>query len=132
MHKVITYGTFDLFHYGHLELLRRARQLGDMLIVGLSTDEFNQDQKNKISFHTYEQRKKNLEAIKYVDMIIPEENWEQKEEDVIKYGIDTFIIGDDWEGKFDFLKPFCQVIYLSRTPEVSSSLLRNAKKKDLR
>lgn len=124
MRKVITYGTFDLFHYGHFEILRRAKQFGDLLIVGLSTDEFNLHEKNKVSFHTYSQRKENLEAIKYVSSIIPEESWDQKEKDIIKYEIDTFIMGDDWEGKFDFLKPLCKVLYLPRTPDISSSLLK--------
>jgi len=124
MRKVITYGTFDLFHYGHLELLRRAKEFGDDLYVGLSTDEFNLNEKNKVSVHTFRQRKENLEAIKYIGHIIPEESWDQKEKDILKYKIDTFIIGDDWEGKFDFLKPICKVLYLPRTPDISSSLLK--------
>ena len=104
MKKVITYGTFDLLHYGHINLLRRARELGDYLIVGISTDEFNRNEKGKECYFTYEQRKQLLEAIKYVDFVIPENSWEQKKEDIIKYGVNIFVIGDDWQGKFDYLK----------------------------
>ena len=125
MKRVITYGTFDLLHYGHINLLRRARALGDYLIVGLSTDEFNEKEKQKISWFKYEQRKSLLESIKYIDMIIPEENWEQKREDVHKYDVDIFVMGDDWEGKFDFLKEEgVEVIYLPRTPEISTSSIK--------
>lgn len=131
MRTVITYGTFDLFHYGHIELLRRSKQFGDKLIVGLSTDSFNLHEKNKVSIQTYSQRKENLEAIRYVDLVIPEENWEQKEKDIKEYNIDTFLIGDDWEGKFDFLKSLCRVIYLPRTPDISSSLLKEIQSKNI-
>lgn len=125
MKKVITYGTFDLLHYGHIHLLRRARELGDYLIVALSTDEFNQNMKHKNSYFTYEQRKLLLEAIRYVDEIIPEESWEQKIPDIRKYGIDVFTIGDDWCGKFDFLKnEGVEVVYLPRTPEISTTQIR--------
>ncbi len=125
MRKVITYGTFDLFHYGHVHLLRRARELGDYLIVALSSDDFNELAKGKVTYFTYEQRKLILEAIRYVDEIIPEESWEQKRSDIKKYGISTFVIGDDWRGKFDFLKEEgCEVVYLERTPEVSSSAIK--------
>lgn len=120
MKTVLTYGTFDLIHHGHINLLKRARALGDYLIVGLSSDEFN-ELKNKHSFYNYEQRKLILEAIKYVDLVIPETNWEQKIEDIKKYNVDIFTIGDDWEGKFDFLKEYCEVVYLKRTPDVSTS-----------
>ncbi|SEF55566.1 Glycerol-3-phosphate cytidylyltransferase [Caloramator fervidus] len=123
MKRVITYGTFDMLHYGHINLLRRAKELGDYLIVGLSTDEFNR-QKNKISYFNYEERKKYLEAIKYVDEIIPEDSWDQKIDDIIKYKIDVFVMGDDWKGKFDFLKEYCEVIYLPRTPVISTTLLK--------
>lgn len=102
MKRVITYGTFDLLHYGHINLLKRAKEYGDYLIVALSTDEFNWDEKRKKCYFTYEQRKKLLEAVRYVDLVIPEENWEQKILDVKKYDVDTFVIGNDWEGKFDF------------------------------
>ena len=127
MKKVITYGTFDLLHYGHVNLLQRARALGDYLIVALSTDEFNWNSKQKKCYFTYEERKRLLEAIRYVDLVIPEENWEQKIEDVKEFKVDTFVIGDDWEGKFDFLKDYCEVVYLPRTPEISTTQI----KKDL-
>lgn len=125
MKRVITYGTFDLLHYGHINLLRRAKQLGDYLIVALSTDEFNSREKNKKSYFTYEQRKQLLESIRYVDLVIPEENWEQKKTDVKEYHVDVFVIGDDWTGKFDFLKETgVEVVYLSRTPEISSTQIK--------
>ncbi len=120
MRKVITYGTFDVLHYGHINLLRRAKNMGDFLIVGLSSDEFNRIKK-KESYYTYEQRRSILEACRYVDMVIPENNWEQKISDIQKYDVDIFVMGDDWEGKFDFLKSYCDVIYLPRTPGVSST-----------
>ncbi len=120
MKRIITYGTFDVLHYGHINLLKRARALGDYLIVGLSSDEFNK-LKNKKSYYTYEQRKTILEACRYVDLVIPEDNWEQKASDVQKYQADVFVMGDDWTGKFDFLKEYCEVTYLPRTPEVSST-----------
>ena len=120
MKRIITYGTFDVLHYGHINLLKRARALGDYLIVALSSDEFNAI-KNKKSYYTYEQRKTILEACRYVDLVIPENNWEQKVSDVQKYQADIFVMGDDWEGKFDFLKDYCEVVYLPRTPDVSST-----------
>ncbi len=125
MKRVITYGTFDLLHYGHINLLRRAKQKGDYLIVGLSTDEFNWNEKNKKCYFTYDERKKLLEAIRYVDLVIPEECWDQKEKDVKEYHVDTFVMGDDWEGKFDFLKTQCEVVYLPRTPEISTTQIKN-------
>lgn len=122
MRRVITYGTFDLFHYGHVHLLRRARELGDYLMVALSTDEFNEREKGKHTYFSYRQRKVILEAIRYVDKVIPEETWDQKRNDVRKYDIQCFVMGDDWRGTFDFLKEEgCDVVYLARTPEVSSS-----------
>ena len=124
MRKVITYGTFDLLHYGHINLLRRARELGDYLIVVLSTDEFNWREKHKKCYFTYAERKLMLEAIRYVDLVVPEENWEQKNTDVVKYGADIFVIGDDWKGKFDFLKDKCEVVYLPRTPEISTTQIK--------
>ena len=124
MKRVITYGTFDLLHYGHINLLRRAKALGDHLTVALSTDEFNQKAKGKKSFFTYEQRKTLLEAIRYVDLVIPEGNWGQKISDVKEFRIDTFVMGDDWEGKFDFLKDYCEVVYLPRTPEISTTQIK--------
>ena len=128
MIRVITYGTFDLLHYGHINLLRRAKALGDYLIVALSTDEFNRNQKHKKCYFPYEKRKMILEAIRYVDLIIPEENWEQKTSDIAKYEVDIFVIGDDWTGKFDFLKTTgkgCEVVYLPRTPEISTTHIKN-------
>lgn len=124
MKRVITYGTFDLLHYGHINLLRRAKQHGDYLIVALSTDEFNWREKQKKCYFSYEKRKNLLEAVRYVDLVIPEENWEQKIRDVKEYHVDTFIMGDDWEGKFDFLKDYCEVIYVPRTPEISSTQIK--------
>ena len=129
MKKVITYGTFDLLHYGHINLLQRAKQLGDYLIVALSTDEFNSEMKGKVTYFSYEERKRLLEAIRYVDLVIPEENWEQKISDVQEYHIDTFVMGDDWEGKFDFLKEYCEVVYLPRTPEISTTQIKKDLKK---
>ena len=120
MKRVITYGTFDVLHYGHINLLKRAKALGDYLIVALSSDEFNMI-KNKKSYYTYEQRKTILEACRYVDLVIPENDWEQKISDVQKYQADIFVMGDDWKGKFDFLKDYCEVVYLPRTPDVSST-----------
>lgn len=130
MKKVITYGTFDLLHYGHINLLRRAKELGDYLIVALSTDEFNLNEKNKKCYFTYEQRKKLLEAIRYVDLVIPEESWAQKVTDVQEFRIDTFVIGNDWEGKFDFLKKYCEVVYLPRTPEISTTQIKQELKEN--
>ncbi|WP_079579678.1 glycerol-3-phosphate cytidylyltransferase [Ligilactobacillus acidipiscis] len=135
MKRVITYGTFDLLHYGHINLLKRAKALGDYLVVAISSDEFNWEKKHKKTYFTYEQRKQLVEAIRYVDLVIPEENWDQKVTDVHKYDIDTFAIGDDWAGKFDFLKDEgVEVVYLPRTPEISttqikSDLNKNAEKK---
>lgn len=125
MRKVITYGTFDLLHYGHINLLRRAKELGDYLIVALSTDEFNWVEKRKKCYFSYEQRKQLLEAIRYVDLVIPEDNWEQKRTDVHEYHVNTFVIGNDWEGKFDFLKDEgVDVVYLERTPDVSTTSIK--------
>ncbi|NPA32504.1 MAG: glycerol-3-phosphate cytidylyltransferase [Aquificae bacterium] len=122
---VITYGTFDLFHIGHLNLLRRAKELGDYLIVGVSTDEFNEI-KGKKSVFPYEHRAKIVESIKYVDLVIPERNWEQKVHDIKKYNVDVFVIGDDWKGKFDYLKEYCEVVYLPRTEGISTTELKEA------
>ncbi|HKL79996.1 MAG TPA: glycerol-3-phosphate cytidylyltransferase [Mobilitalea sp.] len=123
MKKVITYGTYDLVHVGHINLLRRARELGDYLVVVLSSDEFNAI-KNKTAYHSYEDRKIILEAIKYVDEVIPEYTWEQKIADVVDNKIDVFVMGDDWEGKFDFLKEYCEVVYLPRTEGVSTTKIK--------
>lgn len=126
MKRVITYGTFDLLHYGHINLLRRAKEYGDYLIVGLSTDEFNWDEKQKKCYFSFEKRKQLLEAIRYVDLVIPETGWEQKIKDIKEYQVDTFVMGDDWKGKFDFLRDQtdAQVIYLPRTPEISTSQIK--------
>ncbi|HEC2154780.1 glycerol-3-phosphate cytidylyltransferase [Staphylococcus delphini] len=123
MKRVITYGTYDLLHYGHIELLRRAREMGDYLVVALSSDEFNRV-KNKKSYYNFEQRKMMLESIRYVDLVIPENDWGQKETDVEKYEIDTFVMGHDWEGEFDFLKDKCEVIYLKRTEGISTTQIK--------
>lgn len=120
MKRVITYGTYDILHYGHINLLKRAKALGDYLIVVLSSDEFNAV-KGKKSYYNYEQRKMLLEACRYVDLVVPEYNWEQKIGDVKKYQADIFVMGDDWQGKFDFLKDYCKVVYLPRTPNVSTT-----------
>lgn len=129
MKRIITYGTFDLLHYGHINLLRRAKEQGDYLVVALSTDEFNWDEKQKKCYFSYEKRKQLLEAIRYVDLVIPEENWEQKTTDVELYHIDKFVMGDDWAGKFDFIEEQtnAEVVYLPRTPEISTTQI----KKDL-
>jgi glycerol-3-phosphate cytidylyltransferase len=126
MKRILTYGTFDLLHYGHIEILRRAKALGDYLVVALSTDEFN-EQKGKVAYHNYETRKKMLEAIRYVDLVIPENTWEQKLDDVKTYHIDTVVMGSDWAGsdKFDYLKQYCEVIYLERTPGVSTTMIKH-------
>jgi len=122
---VLTYGTFDMFHIGHLNLLKRLKQKGDYLIVGLSTDEFNLE-KGKKTLIPYKHRKEILESIKYVDKVIPEKNWEQKVDDIKKYNVDIFAMGDDWKGKFDFLKKYTEVIYLERTKDVSTTQLKQA------
>lgn len=126
MKRVITYGTFDLLHYGHINLLRRAKELGDYLIVVLSSDEFNWNQKGKKSYFTYDERKHMLEAIRYVDMVVPEDNWDQKRTDMHDYDVDIFVMGDDWKGKFDFLEEEgVEVVYLARTPEISTTQIKN-------
>lgn len=124
MKKVITYGTFDLLHAGHINLLRRAKELGDYLIVVVSTDEFNWNEKQKRCYFSYEERKKLVEAVRYVDLVLPEENWEQKLSDIKEYKVDTFVMGDDWKEKFDFLKKYCDVIYLPRTKGISTTKIK--------
>lgn len=123
MKKIITYGTFDLLHNGHINILKRAKELGDYLIVAVSTDSFNK-QKGKQAYFSYEERKSILESIKYVDKVIPEETWEQKINDIKEYNIDCFVMGDDWKGKFDFLSEFCEVIYLKRTEGISTTQIK--------
>lgn len=124
MKKVITYGTFDLLHTGHINILRRAKALGDYLIVAVSTDEFNM-LKHKEAYHSFEERKQILEAIRYVDEVISEDTWDQKSRDVQKYNIDTFVMGSDWEGEFDFLKEYCEVVYLPRTSGISTTKIKD-------
>lgn len=123
MKKILTYGTYDLLHRGHIGLLRRAKAMGDYLIVGLSTDEFNA-LKNKKSFYSYEERKLVLEALRYVDEVIPEENWEQKAGDIDTHNVDIFVMGDDWKGVFDELKSLCEVVYVPRTTGISTTQLK--------
>jgi len=123
MKTVITYGTFDLFHIGHLRLLQRAKSLGDRLIVAVSTDDFNSI-KGKKSIIPFEQRAEIVSNVKCVDLVIPEISWEQKLEDIKKYAVDIFVMGDDWKGKFDNLREYCQVVYLPRTEGISSSQIR--------
>ena len=125
MKKIMVYGTFDLIHPGHLYLLEEAKKMGDRLIVGVSTDEFNSI-KHKSSFLAYEDRKKMVEAIKYVDLVIPEKNWDQKIDDIKKYNVDTLVMGDDWKGsdKFEYLKDYCNVVFLPKLPELSSTRFR--------
>ena len=127
MRRVITYGTFDMLHYGHINLLRRAKERGDYLIVGLSTDEFNWEAKHKRTYFSYEKRKQLLEAIRYVDLVIPEESWAQKSQDIILYQVDEFVMGDDWQGKFDYLadETGVEVTYLERTPEISTTQIKS-------
>jgi glycerol-3-phosphate cytidylyltransferase len=124
MRKVITYGTFDLFHYGHLRILKRAKQLGDYLVVAVSTDEFNAI-KNKKCTYPYKHRAEIVKAIRYVDEVIPETCWGQKAEDIKNHNIDLFVMGDDWRGKFDFLNEYCKVVYLERTKNISTTQLKN-------
>lgn len=123
MTTVITYGTFDLFHVGHVRLLKRLSELGDRLVVGISTDEFN-DIKGKKSFYSYDERSEIVQSCRYVDAIFPESNWEQKVSDIKKYSADIFAIGDDWQGKFDALNEYCQVLYLSRTENISTTQIK--------
>lgn len=123
--KIITYGTFDMFHIGHLRLLERLSKMADEVIVAVSTDEFN-ELKGKKTLIPYEQRAEIVEAICYVDKVIPESSWEQKIDDVQKYGIDIFAIGEDWRGKFDFLKEYCEVVYLERTKNISTTELKKS------
>lgn len=123
MKKVLTYGTFDLLHRGHINILKRAKNLGDYLVVAVSSDEFNAI-KNKKAYHSFEDRKYILEAIKYVDEVIREDDWDQKISDVKNHNIDIFVMGDDWEGKFDELKEYCEVVYLPRTKDISTTKIK--------
>lgn len=123
--RIITYGTFDMFHIGHLKLFQRLSKMADELIVAVSTDKFN-ELKNKKVLIPYEQRAEIVSSIKYVTKVIPEESWEQKIDDIKKYKIDIFAIGNDWKGKFDFLKEYCEVVYLERTKNISSTQLKKS------
>lgn len=125
MKRILTYGTFDLLHYGHIRLLQRAKALGDYLIVAVSTDEFNA-LKGKKSYHNYDTRKKMLEAIRYVDLVIPEDNWEQKIDDVKTYHVDVVVMGSDWAGsdRFEYLNDYCEVVYLDRTEGISTTKIK--------
>ena len=125
MKTVITYGTFDILHVGHINLLRRARALGDRLVVGLSSDEFNQS-KHKSSLLNFENRKAVLESIRFVDQVFAEHTWDQKPGDIQTYGADIFVMGHDWEGKFDFLSRFCEVQYLPRTEAISTTEIKKS------
>lgn len=124
MTTILTYGTYDLMHYGHLRLLKRARALGARLFVGLSTDEFN-SLKGKQAFMSYQEREELLLGCRFVDHVFPERNWEQKSHDIMRYEATLLVMGDDWKGKFDYLASHCKVEYLSRTPDISSTLLRH-------
>lgn len=123
MRKILTYGTYDLLHFGHINLLKRAKELGDYLIVGVSTDEFNK-LKGKKSYFSFEKREYMLGSVKYVDEIISENSWDQKIDDIKKHKIDIFVMGDDWKGKFDYLKEYCEVVYLPRTEGVSTTEIK--------
>lgn len=123
MKKVITYGTFDLFHVGHLNIIKRAKALGDYLVVAVSSDAFNLI-KGKKAYHSDQDRKLILEAIRYVDEVIFEDSWDQKTRDVQTHNIDVFVMGDDWEGQFDFLKEHCEVVYLPRTNGISTTKIK--------
>jgi glycerol-3-phosphate cytidylyltransferase len=122
---IITYGTFDMFHIGHLKLLKRLKKMGDRLVVAVSTDEFNRGKGKRVMI-PYKQRAKIIKSIKYVDKVIPEKSWEQKVVDIKKHNIDIFAIGDDWRGEFDFLKEHCEVVYLERTKDISTTQLKKS------
>ena len=127
MKIILTYGTFDLLHYGHIEYLKKAKQMGDFLIVGVSNDKFNQE-KGKNAYFTFEKRKEMISAIRYVDKVIEQSSFEQKKDDILKYNVDILVSSEDWEGKYDYLKDICEVIYLPRYPEISTTQI----KKDLK
>ncbi|MFD2627753.1 glycerol-3-phosphate cytidylyltransferase [Oceanobacillus kapialis] len=124
MKRVITYGTFDLIHPGHINILKKAKEMGDYLIVGISTDHFNKI-KNKQAYYSFAERKTILESIRYVDKVISEDSWDQKVKDIKEHNIDIFVMGNDWEGKFDYLKSYCDVIYLPRTLGISTTKIKS-------
>lgn len=123
MKTILTYGTFDLLHYGHIEYLKKAKEMGDFLVVGLSNDKFNEE-KGKKSYYNYEMRKKMISAIRYVDLIIEQDSFEQKRDDILKYNVDVLVSSEDWYGKYDYLKELCEVIYLPRYPGISTTKLK--------
>lgn len=125
MKRVLTYGTYDLLHWGHIRLLQRARAQGDYLIVALSTEAFN-ELKGKQTYHDFDTRKKMLEAVRYVDLVIPEDSWDQKISDVERYAVDIVVMGSDWEGdpRFEVLTDYCDVVYLDRTEGVSTTKIK--------
>ena len=125
MKTVLTYGTFDLFHVGHVRLLKRLSEMGDKLVVGISSDKFN-ELKGKSSFSSYEERAEIVNSCQYVDEVFPEHDWEQKEKDILKVNADIFAMGDDWKGKFDHLSSFCEVIYLNRTESISTTDIKKS------
>lgn len=125
MKTIITYGTFDLFHVGHVRLLKRLSKLGDRLVVGISTDEFNEI-KGKNSVYSYTERAEIVASSKYVDLVFPEEDWSQKLVDIEKYDVSLFVMGDDWAGEFDYLNDYCEVKYLSRTEDISTTLIKKS------
>ncbi|MFV8458705.1 glycerol-3-phosphate cytidylyltransferase [Vibrio owensii] len=127
MKTIITYGTFDLFHIGHVRLLKRLSKLGDKLVVGVSTDEFNK-KKGKKSYFSFDERSEIVSSCKYVDVVFSESDWNQKESDIKNFNADVFAMGDDWKGKFDHLSEFCQVIYLTRTEDISTTDIKNGLK----
>lgn len=118
---VITFGTFDLFHMGHLRILQRASKLGTKLIVGISTDKMSYEKKQKYPIYKQEERKIIVENIKNVDEVFYEESMEMKKEYILKYKADILVMGDDWKGKFDFLNDICEVVYFERTPSISTT-----------
>jgi glycerol-3-phosphate cytidylyltransferase len=124
MNTVITYGTFDLLHVGHVNLLRRARALGDRLVVGLSTDDFNQH-KNKTAIVPYHDRHAMLQSLRFVDLVIPETGWDQKPLDIQEHGVKKFVMGHDWRGHFDYLQQYCEVVYLPRTADISTTHIKD-------
>lgn len=123
MRRVITFGTFDLFHYGHLQILKRAREFGEYLIVGVSSDSLNFAKKSRYPIYTQTERRDIIESIKYVDCVFIEESLELKRQYCLQYRVDILVMGDDWEGRFDNLRDICEVIYLPRTPSISTTSL---------
>lgn len=123
MKKVITFGTFDVFHVGHVNLLQRAAMLGDQLIVGVSTDNLNYSKKNRFPVYCQEDRMKIINGLRYVNFCFEEESLELKREYILKYNADVLVMGDDWSGKFDHFKDVCEVVYLERTPSISTTQL---------